>query len=87
MDTMTDVEETISNIIVAQLAVDSASISHHVRLEDIGPDPFKMAEFIVSIEEAFGIDIPDADFDGLLTVGDLIAYVKRKGPDGTRPAN
>jgi acyl carrier protein len=47
-----------------------------------------MAEFIVSVEEAFGIDIPDADFDGLLTVGDLIAYVKRKGGlDGTRLAN
>jgi acyl carrier protein len=74
---MCDVEETISNIIVAQLAVDSASISQRVRLEDIGPDPFKMAEFIVSVEEAFGIDIPD--FDGLLTVGDLMAYVKRKG--------
>ena len=85
---MCDVEETISNIIVAQLAVDSASISQRVRLEDIGPDPFKMAEFIVSVEEAFGIDIPDADFDGLLTVGDLIAYVKRKGGlDGTRLAN
>ena len=76
---MSDVEETISNIIVSQLAVDSASISQHVRLEDIGPDPLKMAEFIVSVEEAFGIDIPDADFDRLLTVGDLIAYVKRKG--------
>ena len=83
---MSDVEKTISDIIVAQLAVDSASISRHVRLEDIGPDPFKMAEFIVSVEEAFGIDIPD--FDGLLTVGDLIVYVKRKGGlDGTRLAN
>ena len=76
---MSNVEETISNIIVAQLAVGSDSITRHVRLEDIGPDPFKMAEFIVSVEEAFGIDILDADFDGLLTVGDLIAYVKRKG--------
>ena len=76
---MSDVEETISNIIVAQLAVGSDSITRHVRLEDIGLDPFKMAEFIVSVEEAFGIDILDADFDGLLTVGDLIAYVKRKG--------
>ena len=78
MDRMSDVEKTISDIIVAQLAVDSASFSKHVRLEDIEPDPFKMAEFIVSVEEAFGIDIPDTDFDGLLTVGDLIAYVKRK---------
>jgi acyl carrier protein len=37
-----------------------------------------MAEFIASVEEAFGIDIPDDDFDGLATVGDLIAYVKRR---------
>jgi hypothetical protein len=47
-------------------------------LEDIDPDPFKMAELIGSVEKVSGIDLPDDDFDGLLTVGDLIAHVKRK---------
>ncbi len=74
---MNDVEKKLSNIIVAQLAVERASINPATSLEDIGPDPFEMAELIVSIEEAFGIDIPDEDFEGLSTVGDLIAYVKR----------
>jgi acyl carrier protein len=69
---MNDVDETISNIIVAQLAVESSSITPDTKLENIGPDPFKMADFIVSVEEAFGIDIPDEDFDRLSTVGDLI---------------
>jgi acyl carrier protein len=75
---MSDIEKKISNIIVAQLAVDSSSITPDAKLENIGPDPFKMAEFIVSLEEAFGIDIPDEDFDRLSTVGDLIAYVMDK---------
>jgi acyl carrier protein len=67
----TDVDEKISNIIVEQLAIDSASITPATKLEDIEADPFKIAEFIASVEEDFGIDIPDADFDGLVTIGDL----------------
>ena len=73
-----NVDEMMSNIIVGQLAVESSSITPDTKLENIGPDPFKMADFIVSVEEAFGIDIPDEEFDRLSTVADLIAYVKGK---------
>jgi acyl carrier protein len=75
---MSDVEEQLYNIMVVDLAVDRSSITPDTSIENIGPDPFKMAEFIASVEEALGIDIPDDDFDGLATVGDLIAYVKRR---------
>ena len=73
---MSDVETKLSNIIVAQLGMDRASITAATKLEDIGPDPFAMAELIISVEDAFGINIPDDDFEKLFTVGDLIAYVR-----------
>jgi acyl carrier protein len=75
---MSEIGQKVHNFIVSQLAVAGASISPATTLESLCPDPYRMADFIVSVEEAFGIDIPDDEFDGLLTVGDLIAYVKRR---------
>lgn len=47
------------------------------RLVALLPDEHKRFDFIMSVEEAFGIDIPDAgeSFD---TVGDLLEFIERK---------
>jgi len=60
---MIGVEERISQIIANELP-------------NLSADPFGFLEVIVSVEDEFKIDIPDAALEKLQTVGDLVAIVK-----------
>jgi acyl carrier protein len=42
-----------------------------------------LVEFIMDVEEAFGIAIPDEEAQALLTPGDLVRYVERRLAQGT----
>ncbi len=41
----------------------------------LGADSLDQVEIIMEVEEAFGIEIPDADIDTLTTVAQMVAYV------------
>ena len=78
---MNNIAERLLNVIVAQLAVERDSITPVTKLHELCPDPLRMAELIVSVEEVFGIDIPDSEFERLHTVDDLLAYLKLSRPE------
>jgi acyl carrier protein len=46
-------------------------------IEDLNIDSLAWVEIIVSVQEKFGIEIPDADLRGLRTVQDVVRYVQR----------
>jgi acyl carrier protein len=54
--------------------VDSASFK-----DDLEIDSLTMVEVVVAAEERFGIRIPDSDVEGLVTVGDAVAYFAKVG--------
>jgi acyl carrier protein len=57
---LSEVEEKFATIIVAQFGVDSASITPATRfLEDLQADSLAVVELIITVEEAFDIEIPD----------------------------
>jgi acyl carrier protein len=84
--TPTDVEQEICDIIAEQLGVAPSAITDATSFEDMGADIADMAALIVSVEEAFGVQIRDEDVDLLLTVGDFVTLVKpawfRRHPGG-----
>ena len=43
-------------------------------------DSFRQVEVIVATEEAWGVTIHTGDFDGIATIGDLIAAIVRAAP-------
>lgn len=47
-------------------------------INDLGADSLDVVEIILAVEQEFGIDVPNADAEMLLTVGDLTKYVERK---------
>ena len=47
-------------------------------VEDLGADSLALVELVMSMEEAFDIDIDDDDADKLLTVQDAVNYIKSK---------
>ncbi|MBN2231366.1 MAG: acyl carrier protein [Deltaproteobacteria bacterium] len=48
----------------------------HALRDDLGLDSMAIIELLYSIEDAFGLQISDEDLAGLMTVGDVAAYVE-----------
>ena len=72
-----EIFEKIKNIIVEQLQVSEASITEESSfIDDLGADSLDLVELIMALEEEFGIEIPDADAEKVVTVGDVVNYIK-----------
>ena len=72
-------DERISRIIIAQLGAKPAQIVPDASfIDDLGADSLAIVQFVMAIEEAFDIEIPDADADQLQTIGDAVAYLHQR---------
>ena len=49
------------------------------RFEQLSLDSLSYVAFLVQLEEEFGIEIPSEDLDKIVTVNDIIGYLKEKG--------
>jgi len=75
----TSLDERISQIIIEQLGAKPAQIVPDASfIDDLGADSLAIVQFVMAIEEAFDIEIPDADADALQTIGDAVAYLQRR---------
>jgi acyl carrier protein len=75
-------EIKVRNILAEQLGVDLVEVSPDARiLEDLGADSLDVVEMVMSLEEAFDIEIPDEDVEELRTVADVERYVTRVAGD------
>ena len=73
-----DCTAAIQKIIVQQLEIDSAKVVPGAKLvDDLMADELDRIEIVMSLEEQFGVDIPDEVAEQLLTVADVVAYVNK----------
>ena len=71
-------EIKVRNILAEQLGVDLGEVTPDARiLDDLGADSLDVVELVMSLEEAFDIEIPDEDVEELRTVADVERYVTR----------
>ncbi len=47
--------------------------------EDLGADSLDAVELIMALEEKYGVEITDGEFEKLRTVGELKIYLKENG--------
>ena len=47
-----------------------------VLIDDLGADSLDIVELIMALEEEFDTEIPDADAEKIVTVGDVVDYIK-----------
>jgi len=72
-----EIFEKIKNIIVEQLQVSDTNITEDSSfIDDLGADSLDLVELIMALEEEFGIEIPDTDAEKVVTVGDVVNYIK-----------
>lgn len=72
-----EVFEKVKSIIVEQLGVAETAVTMEASfIDDLGADSLDIVELIMALEEAFDIEIPDADAEKVVTVGDVVDYIK-----------
>ena len=72
-----EIFEKIKNIIVEQLQVSETAVTEDASfIDDLGADSLDLVELIMALEEEFGIEIPDGDAEKVVTVGDVVSYIK-----------
>jgi acyl carrier protein len=77
------IEQRVKEIIVNQLNVNEEQITPKASfLDDLGADSLDTVELIMAFEEEFkeelGGEIPEAEAEKLLSVGEVIAYIEAK---------
>ena len=74
---MSDIETKIQKVVAEQLDVDPKQVTENASFtKDLGADSLDQVEMIMSLEENFGVEIPDEKAEKLVTVGDVIKFIK-----------
>lgn len=71
-----EMETRLKKIVAEQLGVDESKVVPTARFtDDLNADSLDLVEMIMSLEEEFGVEIPDEDAEKILTVGDALEYI------------
>ena len=72
-----EVFDKVKEIIVEQLGVAENTVTPEASfIDDLGADSLDIVELIMSLEEEFDMEIPDADAEKIVTVNDVVEYIK-----------
>ena len=81
---MATVFERVKNIIVEQLGIEEDIVPSASLVDDLGADSQDLMELMIALEEEFSdpflkIEISDEDAERLITVQDVVDYLKDLG--------
>ena len=70
--------EDIAKMLGEQLDVDPATITADTDIiKDLGADSLDVVELLISLEDEFGVSIPEDDIVNVKTVGDIVAMLEK----------
>ena len=71
-----EIFEKVKKIIVEQLGVAETSVTMEASFIDLGADSLDIVELIMALEEEFDMEIPDEDAEKIVSVSDVVDYIK-----------
>ena len=72
-----EVFEKVKTIIVDQLGVSEATVTMDASfIDDLGADSLDIVELVMALEEELDMEIPDTDAEKVVTVSDVVEYIK-----------
>ena len=72
-----DTFERIRELLAEQLDIDEEKITMDSNiLEDFEADSLDVVDMVMSLEDEFGVEIPDEEIENQHTVGDVVRYVE-----------
>ena len=76
---MSDTFDKIKELIVDKLNVSGSDVTENASfIEDLGADSLDIVDFVMALEEEFGIDIPDEDAQKIKTVKDAVDIISKQ---------
>jgi len=77
--TTQEIEAKVKEIVMTQLNVTAEQVTPEASfLDDLGADSLDVVEITMTLEEAFGVEVPDDDADKLRTYGAVIKYIEER---------
>ena len=74
--------EKMKSIIAEQLNIEASESTLESNFkDDLNADSLDLFEMVMALEDNYGVEIPSEDLEKLLTVGDVVNYLKSKGVD------
>lgn len=71
-----EILEKLKSLISEGLGVDKELVKEEATfVDDLSADSLDIVELIMSVEEEFDMEVPDADAEKIVTVGDIIDYI------------
>lgn len=75
---MEKIKEKVTEIIANQLSVPADKIKESTNIaEELGADSLDLVEILMSLEDEFGISIPDEAIPNIKTIGDIVAFIEK----------
>ncbi len=72
-----DLSGRIQSIVAEQLGVESSVVTKDASiLDDLGADSLDVVELVMTLEEAFDIEVPDDAVEEMRTIGDVQRFVE-----------
>ena len=72
-----EIFERVKKIIIEQLGVTESTVTLEASfVDDLGADSLDIVELVMALEEEFDIEIPDSDAEKVVSVGDVVDYIK-----------
>ena len=72
-----EIFEKVKQIIIDGLGVNEDLVKEDATfIDDLSADSLDIVELVMSLEEEFGIEIPDTEAEKIVTVGDVVKYIE-----------
>ncbi len=69
--------QKLQRIIAEQLEIDEKDITPNSDIvDDLGADSLDIVDLVMSIEDEFGIEVPDEAVEEIKTVDDAVKYIE-----------
>lgn len=69
--------EKVKAILAEQFDVEEDKVTADTDLqEDLGADSLDVVDLLMSIEDEFGVEVPDDEIENIKTVGSLVSFIE-----------
>ena len=69
--------EKVKEVIMDQLAAEDDAVKMETSfIDDLGADSLDIVELNMALEEEFDLQIPESEAEKIMTVGDVVEYIK-----------
>lgn len=75
---MSDTFNKVKTLIIEKLNVNPSDVTENATfIEDLGADSLDIVDFVMALEEEFGVDIPDEEAQKIKTVKDAVDFIEK----------